>query len=66
MNDNEKEKDENQPNQEELTLRTGEQFWEDLMNRPYDEDMLGQSFVILHSGQPQRKNVKPTDETKEE
>lgn len=66
MNDNEKEKDENQPKQEELTQRTGEQFLKDLRNRPYDNDMVGQSFVILHSGQPQRKNVKPTDETKEE
>lgn len=29
------------------TQRTGEQFWEDLMKRPYDLDRVGQSFVTI-------------------
>lgn len=30
-----------------LTLRTGEQFWKDLMNTPYTEDKVGQSFIRI-------------------
>lgn len=26
--------------------RSGEEFWEDLMNKPYNEDKAGQAFVI--------------------
>jgi hypothetical protein len=30
------------------TQRTGEQFWQDLMKKPYNEDKAGQSFVTIY------------------
>ena len=43
MENNEKE----QNTHDKLTLRPGEQFWKDLMNKPYTEDKVGQSFVKI-------------------
>ena len=40
-----KNKRKKQPNRTLSTIRSGEQFWEDLMNKPYNEDKVGQAFV---------------------
>lgn len=38
--------------------RTGEEFWEDLMKKPYNEDKVGRSFIIVPYKQ-QREPDKP-------
>jgi hypothetical protein len=48
-----------------LTLRTGEQFCQDLLNAPYNEEDLGKSFVIIRMG-GSRVQKQENKESKEE
>jgi hypothetical protein len=50
-----KKKKENQKNPVLSTERTGEQLWQDLMNAPYNEESIGQSFIIIGAGQLSKK-----------
>ncbi|HOU02453.1 MAG TPA: hypothetical protein PLL94_10820 [Bacteroidales bacterium] len=50
--------------------RTGEEFWENLMKKPYNEDKVGQAFVIVpykrqrEPDKPQSNNTDGINEDK--